>query len=502
MVNYQSWLEDPSVIRMALVQAQCLVSGVLTTRYLSTHNITVDSISYLPVISGSITLSESISTDYNASISYGDVELVNSNGEYDTWLNDIWINKSIKVYVGSLPVAGITSTITDFEQVFDGVITDIDAKSRTRLNLVIRDKLEVLNTSISETLLGNYWHGSIVTEATYVNQYRNNLKPIVYGEVHNITPLLIDASMLEYMVNFEAVEQIVEVRDNGTPVAFTTGTSPAGCFKLVAQPYGTITCSIQGVAKTINISGATTTNTYLNTASNTIATILKLMGKQLAYTDIDSTSFAALGSQSVGLYITDRENVLSVCQNIAKSCGLLVTTTRLGKVKLLDLAIPTSATVTITESDMVLNSLAISKKLEVMAGVKLGYAKNWTVQEGLLTNIPEEHKKLYATEWLESTQTNATTKTNYNVTTEPTLEDTVLIDKTETDAVALKILNLFKVPRKILTMECTSKLLSVEVGSAVTVTSTRFGLSGGVLGLVVSASPDWLKGKITLEVLI
>jgi hypothetical protein len=502
MLNFQTWLENTGVVRIALVQAQCLVSGVLTTRYLSTHNATVGGIEYLPIISGKITINENISTEYSASISYGDIELVNSNGLYDTWLNNVWVNKNIKVYVGSLPLPGSSPVLTDFELVFDGVISNIDTKSNNRLNLVIRDKLENINTSISEILLGNYWQGGIVSEATYVNQYRNNLKPIVYGEVHNITPLLIDPPRLEYMVNFEAVEQIIEVRDNGVPVAFTTGTSPAGCFKLVASPAGTITCSIQGVAKTINISGGTTTNVYLNTASNTIATILKLMGKQLNYTDIDSVSFSALGPQAIGIYITDRENVLTLCQSIAKSCGLILSITRLGKVKLINLAIPGSASVTITESDMMLNSLSISRTLDIIAGVKFGYAKNWTIQEGLITSIPEEHKKLFATEWLESIQKDATVKTNYGISVEPVLEDTVLIDKIETDAVALKVLNLFKVPRKILSMECTSKLLSVEVGTAVTVVANRFGLAAGVIGLVISASPDWLTGKIALEVLI
>lgn len=506
MNNYQTWLETPNIVRIALVQVQAIVSGSLTTRYLSTHAVTVDSIPYLPVIKGTISIDESISTNYTASIGYGDIQIANNNGIYDSWLNDIWVNKSVKIYVGTLPAPGAISTISDFELVIDGLVDDIDSKDRTQLNLKLHNKLEKINTSVSELLLGNYYQGNIVAEATYVNQYRNSLKPLVFGEVHNITPLLTDPTLLEYMVSPEAVEQIIEVRDNGVPVAFTqtSGTIaiPAGSFRLLATPTGTITCSVQGIKKTVNIAGGSVSSTYTNTASNAIATILKLWGQTLDYTELDATSFAALGTQYVGVYVTERQNVLELCQSIAKSCGLIVTTTRTGKVKLVELDIPASATTNITDSDIFLNTMVIGQKLDVVAGVKLGYAKNWTVQPTLLTYIPQQHKDLYATEWLESSQTDSTIKNNYSVTTEPALETSYLVDKTQADAVALKKLNLFKAQRKIVNMTCTAKMLSVQVGDAVTITSSRFGFSGGTLGRVISTKPDWLRGRIELGVLV
>ena len=504
MINYQTWLETPNIVRVAIVQVQALVSGSLTTRYISTHGVTVDGNFYAPIIKGTISIDESISTSYAASISYGDIELINANGEYDSWLQDIWVNKSVKIYIG--PQTG--TTISDFELVLDGIVSDIDSKSRSQLNLKIRDKLEKLNTSVSETLLGNYYQGNIVAEAVAVNQYRNNLKPLCFGEVHNISPLLLDSTdAYYYMVNTEAVEQIIEVRDNGIPVAFTITPStinfPAGSFKLLRTPVGTVTCSVQGVKKTVNIGAATTSSTYTNTASNTIATILKHYGQTLNYSEIDTTSFGALGSQAVGVYVSDRTNVLALCQEIAKSCGLILSVTRTGVVKLVELDIPVSASISITEADMLLNTLQISQKVDIMAGVKLGYAKNWTVQNNLSASaIPQQHKELYATEWLESSQIDSTIKTNYSVTTEPALENTYLIDKTQADAVALKKLNLFKAQRKIYTMTCTAKMLSVQIGDAVTLTASRFGLNSGALGRVVSTKPNWLKGTIEIGVLI
>lgn len=499
MLNYQTWLETPDTVRVALVQVQGLVSG---TKYISTHGATVDGNYYLPIIKGAVTLEESLSISYAASISYGDIELINANGEYDSWLEEIWENKTIQVYVGPLIVG--SSTLSEYELVFSGLIEDIDSKSRNQLNLKIRDKLEKANTSVSEVLLGNYYHDQILPDdsLTYQNQYKNTLKPLVFGEVHNITPLLTDPSMLEYMVCLEAVELIIEVRDNGVPVRFTTVNVQPGSFRLLATPVGTVTCSIQGIKRTVAPATSTSTTVYNASASNTIMTILKFYGQTLEYTELDAASFDTLGSYPVGVYLNSRVNVLQVCQDIAKSCGLVLTTTRTGVVKLVDLSIPAAASISITDSDILLNSLSIAQRADVIAGVKLGYAKNWTVQSNLTTAIPQQHKDLYATEWLESSQIDTAVRDSYKVTTEPSLENTYLINKTDADVVGLKKLNLFKTKRKIMTMTCTAKFLSVQVGDAATLTSSRFNLSTGILGRVISTKPNWLRGTIEIGILL
>jgi hypothetical protein len=511
MLNYQAWLERTNVVRILLVEIQPLVSGISQTLYLSTHPATVGGTTYQPIVKNSISINENLSLDYAASISFGDIEIANNNGINDTWLNYIWKNRSVKVYYGSLPLPGAAPTLSnDFELVFDGVTVDIDSKSRDVLNIKIRDKLEKLNTPVTEALLGNYFQGNIVNETVTVNQNRNNLKPLVLGEVHNISPLLTDPTQLEFMVNAGPIERIVEVLDNGVPVSFTTiqqsGTPalPAGSFRLVAPLQGTCTASVQGVAKTINVTDQTYTDVYNSSISNTILTLLKLYGKQLDYNEIDAQSFSSLGSQSCGYYVNNRTNILALCQELAKSAGLTVSVTRTGKVKLIELAVPVSSTgtVTITEDEMFLNSFKISNKPDVIGAVKLGYAKNYTVLTGLVTGIPEEHKDLFAKEYLEVIAKNAAIISSYNLETEPVLEGTSLINTAQAQAVADSKLNLFKTPRTVYSFSTISKYMNLEVGSKVTLVSTRFGLNSGKPGLVIGTKPNWLAGKIELEVLI
>lgn len=508
MLNYQTWLESSSEIRILLVQVSVLVDATEQTKYLSTHAVTVDGVSYSPIIKNNISIDETLSLDYSASISFGDVELANNAGELDAWINYVWKNRSVKIYYGGLPTPGTAVTLSNnFELIFDGVCTDIDAKSRQTLNLKIRDKLEKLNTPVSETLIGNYYKGDVVSEAITLNQNRNLLKPKVYGEVHNISPILTDPTELEFMVADGPVEQIIEVLDNGVPVSFTTVQESgkpflaAGSFRLRAPLQGTCTASVQGTARTINVAGSTYTDTYSSTVSNTILNLLKFTGKNLEYSDIDSASFAALGSEACGIYLNSRTNVLAVCQELAKSAGLTLTVTRTGKLKLVKLSIPTSSTQTINENDTVLNSLRIVNKPGIVGAVKLGYAKNYTILTGLVTGIPEEHKDLFAKEYLETLAQDAAVLTKYELDSEPVLEGTYLINRTQAEAVANTKLDLFKTPRIVYAMTCTSKYLSLELGTPITLVSNRYGMSAGKLGLVISTKPNWLNGKIEIEVL-
>lgn len=504
MLNYQTWLEKPETVRALLVQIERTAGTV--TEYLSTHTVTVSGTQYSGIVKNSFDITENINTDYSANINYGSVDIVNGNGELDTWLTTsfIWVNKTIRVYVGELPAPGATVTLADnFELIFDGIISDIDAKDRFTLSFKVRDKLEKLNTSISETLLGNYYNNTEnVPIGTYNNQNKAALRPVCFGEVFNITPLLTDPVYLEYMVHLAECEQIIEVRDNGIPVNFTTAGIPLGSFRLTKSPAGTITASVQGSKNTVSTTTGAVTASYDPSAKNTILNILRMFGKTLTAAEIDLTSFTgSYATEAVGIYLSERANVLQVCQDIAKSVGCVMSVTRLGKTKLINLEIPGSATTTITDSDVLLNSMTVARRIEVIAGVKSGISRNYTVQNNLVTAIPEDHKSAYAEEYLESSSTDATTKTNYGITVEPKVDPSYLINLTEADTVTLKKLNLFKAGRVVYKMVCTAKFLTLELGSAVSLTSSRFGLSSK-LGLVIATKPDWIKGTIEIEVLV
>jgi hypothetical protein len=542
--NYsQAWLEDQSSIRSIFVVANVLYDSTgLGTSYVSTPlyfssdgYITTDGlISFNPIIRGDITLSESITSDGNITMSFGDISLSNFNGEIDSYLDNnkyIWVNQSIQIYLGDPTWAAVNTdfsiSTSKFKLVFNGIMDDIDCKSRTELNIKLRDKLEKLNSPLTENKLGVY--------GTWVNSVQNadNIKPLVFGEVFNMSPLLIDPNNGggQYMVNDGAVAEVIEIRDNGVPIyqngssVYTGATvnTSTGTFILTYPPSGTITASVRGVNNSINLStGALVTGTYTNKVANLIALITTQYGKansRLVAADLDLTNLSAFDSantQPVGIVITDRTNVLTVCQDLASSLGTQLYFNREGKLQLIkygvgitpaqDTNITIGVASPITESDIIFDSISISSKVPFSGAIKLGYCKNWTVQDSLVTAIPADHKDMFATEWLTVTSTaSPTLVANYKLDIDPPQKDTMLLVSTDATTEATRLVTYYSTQRFVYKFTGVPKLLALRLGQQVYLAHSRFNLynsGAGKLGQVVSISPNWTTTHIDIEVII
>lgn len=486
--DYLAWLKDPSAIRVTLVEVVARVSGVETTRYLSTRAYvtgaadTPANMAYLPVAVTGMKFTEELSLTGDASLSAGDIEIHNLNGERDSWLNDIWDNRQVQAFIGD-----VRWPRSDFRMIFNGIVATIGApSSRDVLNLKIRDKLQQLNTPMIETKLGG------------TTPNKDSILPLTFGEAHNISALFTNPTTLEYQVHDSAVEDIFEVRDNGLPVSITK-TNSTGKFVLNQQSAGAITVSVQG-----DKGGGT----YRNTVSALIQRIVTGYGKasqRFTSGDLDATNLAAFESahtQPVGAYFSDRTNVLVACQLLATSIGAQLAMSRLGLLRLIQISLPAGGTPTVVnETQIVERSLTVSQRPEVIAAVTLGFNKNYTVQGDLVTTIPQQHKDLFAQEWLTSVKSDSTTATNYKLDILPPQQDTALLRRTDADTEAQRRLDLWKVARTVYKFEGTADLLLLELGGAVTLYNRRYNLAAGVTGMVISLAPDWDTGRVIVEVL-
>jgi hypothetical protein len=520
----QEWYNDYSNKRGVLIKIGVYSTGVEeplgeTYKYVSNVGYTTRSgdRTFNPIVTGNLRFSENLTPEGGISISYGDIELLNLDGSLDSWLeasNYIWVNRPIEIYFCDPTVVVNTEAeiYTTFDLVFSGVIFDIDSKNKNTLNIKVRDKMERLNTPITENTLGTY--GTWGTGQT--NQ--DNVLPLIFGEPHNFQPLLIDPSQIEYIVGDGQIEQITEIRDNGVPI-YTVGLLTGGAtvnlttgkFKLTRPIAGECTVSAQGIKKSINLTTGALENTYVNNIANIIALIVTQYGNtasRLSSTDIDLANFLAFSSantQYVGVYINSRENLLTVCQNIASSIGAQIYFTRVGKLQLLQYGTPNPADslVHITPADMILNSLSISNRSAVVAAKKIGYCKNWYLQENLVTAIPAEHKYMFGTEyWIKTSADTTGSKDLYKLNVEPVQKDTYLIDGVQANTEATRLNNFFGQVRTTYRFSGTSKLLTLKLGQAVSLTHPRFGLAAGKNGQVVSLAPDWASGKIEIEVVV
>lgn len=487
--QFTAWLASASSIRTVLVEAVARIAGSETTLYLSNRNYTTGSAdtpastAYTACIVGGVSTTESLNLDGSPSMSWGDIEIGNADGSRDGWLDYVWANRAVAVYVGDP-----TWPRADFRLVFSGVVDDIGSRARDVLNLKLRDKLERLNAPLTETTLG----GS--------TDNKDRLIPVVFGEVHNIEPLLVNPATLVYQYSTGAAERLIEVRDNGAPITTYTSNLSASQFTLTAAPVGQITCDVQGVKPS---------GTYRNDIGRLVQYIVQNYGPsatRFSSGDLDATQLAAFVAacpQAVGRYCADRENVLALCQELAASVGAQVVVTSTGLLRLIRLALPATGTPTsVTAADMDARSLAVSERPAVKATARLGYALNATPQtSGLAGGLPASSASALGQAWLTVTSTDATTASTYKLDAQPPQADTLLIDTTEATAEADRRRDLWKTPRAIYTATYRAHLMLVELGDTWTLTHARFGLAAGKTGLVVSIERDWIKGRVAVGVL-
>jgi hypothetical protein len=532
MTYSQTWLEDQSSIRGILVEATVLnvTTNAEEVIYLSNigYTSTDASVTYLPYLTGNIQTTESLSIDNTISMSFGDIQINNLNGELDSWLDStkyIWVNRPIKVYLGDprWKFTNLAAIRAGFEKVFDGTIGDIDSSSREYLNIKVRDKLERLNVPATDNVLGNYGTWGLSGQTN-----QDSIIPLIFGEVFNITPMLIDPSQLEYYINDGPTELVIEIRDNGAPIYTDStiyGTNQevipqgvtvdltTGKIKLLRAPVGTITVSVQGIKKSINLdTGALNSPaTYINNIANLVALLVTQYGPaatRLTASEIDLSNFKAFSTNvsnihPTGTAITDRSNILVVCQNILAGVNAQLFMNRNGKLQILQLGVPSSDTsVTITDDKIINHTLQISNRTDVVAATKIGYSKNYTVQTALALSLPPAHTTLFNEEWSTTTVTDTSVQTKYKLDVSPIQKDTNLINATGATALATRLNDYFKVPRTVYSFVGTAALLSLKLGQPVTLKHNRFGLESGKTGQVISLSPNWQAGTINVEVII
>ena len=177
--------------------------------------------------------------------------------------------------------------------------------------------------------------------------------------------------------------------------------------------------------------------------------------------------------------------------------------TRKGLLQLLRIGAPTSDTVVnITDADILFQSLSIAARTVVVPTTKIAYCKNWTTQTNLVTAIFPEHKEYYATDFITKSALDSSIQSTYKLSADAVQKDTLLLTSTDANTEATRLNNYYKVPRTLYSFVGTPKLLSLKLGQQVTLTNSRFGLTSGITGQVVSLSPNWLDATINVEVIV
>jgi hypothetical protein len=455
--EFNAWLKDDNRERVVLVEAK-YYDTVEKTRYLSSHGF-VSGPSDTPanqVYDDIIDRVPALTSDIDLLFGVGSFFITN-DGSLDSWVDDAWSGRDFIVYLGDA-----TWSRDDFRQIASLVTDSLDIQSNDALVFSVRNKRDKLNINVQSTHFD-------------AGDADGKPKPICCGQVFNITPVLIDKAAHKYQIHDGPIEAITDVRVKGVTTAFTADLA-AGTFTLSAKPTGRVTCDAKGAKPSV----------YLYKPADIVQYLVER--EALTTPEIDAASFSdfnALCPQTVGVYLSSRENLNKVITDLLQSVGGHWLFDRNGLLKLWRLEAPTASAVAEFDADDVADDAFTFLKGELpVARVSLGYQKNYTVQSSVDDTVEEDDRVIYADKSSVSTADNVGIKTAYPLANEPDTDITLLALQAESDAEAARRLTLSAVHRKFFKAVFYTGPFQINLGDEIKVSYPRFGFENGQYAIV------------------
>jgi hypothetical protein len=338
-------------------------------------------------------------------------------------------------------------------------------------------------------------------------------KPLLYGQVFNIAPIIVNSSKLTYQINDGAITSIGAVYDRG--IALTAGADYASVATLhaAAPASGTfITCLALGYIRLGSVpAGLLTCDATQGAASSnrTVAQVLKSVALKAGVVsgDINASDVTALdtaNSSIIGIWIDGTDTAISTMDKVAQSIGAYFGFDAIGSLRMGLFAAPTgSATLEINTHNIL--SIEHNRTNDTDKGipawrVNLSYQKNYNVQTTDLAGaVTAARRSVLALSELTKSSEDATIKTQYTLAA--TIEkESLLVDATASQAEATRLLNLYKVNRDLYTVSIALDLTGTlpDLNNVVNITMNRFGLNSGKLFKIIGIESDYSKNRATL----
>ena len=541
--QFATWLQQDSTNRVLLVEAVYYSSGTEHTVYLSdgifisTPADTPENMPYDDTILALPQFKSALSDALEGFTvpSWGDISISNELFDKDNWLNYAWDGRAVTLLYGDG-----TWARSDFRVILTGTVAALSADTVSTLKMSIRDKQWMLNVPIQPRLIGEpvlvsgttyKVSDSAVTSIdavwdmgnllTLTSQYtvnvssgrftlvsapsgrvtasftdtstaaKSNVIPLCYGQCFNVTPAQINSSLLKYQVHDGQINAITDVRDNGVSVGFTADLTH-GTFILTSSPVGTVTADVQG---------AKPAGTYL-TKSGDIINHIVTVHTSLTSSDVSASSlsaFVATCTQTIGLYIPDRQNVIDVLDQIVTSVGAWYTFNRSGQMIFGRMDVPSGTPVMhLVSDDIVFGGLSIQNMTVPVMTERISFFQNWTQQTTVAGSVSVINATLFsqAAQW--AACNNQQIKVTHLMATEPAEKETFIVSAAEAVSESVRLLSLWGAVRRTYQAECIVAPLTLNLGDVISLDHPRYGLSGGVSLRIIGISESVTTRRVTL----
>jgi hypothetical protein len=456
-------------------------------------------------------------TGGEGAVSQGDLILSNPDGALDYLRPWGFAGQQCTVLIGDSDTA-YSAFVTLIKGRVDQVLFDL-AETRVRL----KDRLQDLQGPMQPH---NYLGNNVLPDGLEgVDDLKDKPKPLVFGQVLNVSPPSCNTALLIYQVNDGAVYDVPAVYDSGaalpkqtnyTSQADMMATAPAagyfrvwpagGYFRLGTSPVGTVTADVT------------------QSASATAAQIAKavLIGPgaippaEVNEDDVDALD--ADNSAPVGIWLDNASTVAAVLDQILGSVGAWYGADRLSIMRMQRLELPGSPILTLRRfgigtdaatGDLDMTDLRFLPTNDPDRGiptwkVSLDYARNWTVQtgNGIAGDVTDDRRSYLSKEERTVIASDDTVKVPDPAAAVKTLT-TLMALQADAQAEANRILALYKTHRdfgEVDTPLTIDAIQALDLGMTVAVAIPRFGYDSGRPLLITGMEYNTVRSILTLAI--
>ena len=415
---------------------------------------------------------------------FGDLILSNADGELDDYANYAWNGRSVEIKVGE---AG--TGYSEYFTIFDGTAKAVEFDDLT-VKVILRDRQDDFTVDFP----GVFYAGTGGNEGSA--NLEGEPKPLCFGEVFNIQPVLVDATNRVYQVHNGAIESVVAVYQAGVALTITTDYTvdlTNGRITLVADAVGRITADIKG---------AKPGGTYIESAGKIIREIVSTYGGLTDPGDLDTAAFSAIETanpSAVGIYINSSINMQEVLDELANTIGAFYGFDRSGKFTLSRIEAASGVADAEYDSTNIIEIIRLASEIPNYR-VSVDYKKNNLVMDesDFGASITTAQRDYLVRESLSEIASDANVLTSYP--SSQTLAVQGLFAATgAASAEATRLLNLYKVQREIYRIKVKVSPYTLKLNDVVKITFNRYNLTSGKLFRVISITEDAAVNEIELE---
>jgi len=440
-------------------------------------------------------------------VGYGVVELANVDGGLDYMNAYGFDGRSLTIKVGNHGDA-----YSSFTTILAGTMEQVEFSFQT-VTILARDKLAMLELPLQKTeFAGN---NSLPNGVEGTTDIKGQKKPLLYGQVFNISPPIVNTSKLIYQVSDLLINDVSAVYDRGLGLTkgsdytnmtdMTTNAPSSGYYRVLKTSTGSyfrLGVSASGQITCDAVQGSTS-------ADRTAAQLIKAIAIKggVSSGDINASDVTALdtaNSSVVGIWVQGDDSAMTVIDQIAQSVGAWYGFDAAGQFRMGRFEAPSGATdIEISDDNIV--SIETIRPNDTDRGlpaykVILSYLKNYSVQNSDIAGaVTADRRSFLEKERLSVSTEDATVKSQFLYAAEIT-RDTLLTTSANASTEASRLLTLYKTNRYMyqvrIALDVTEHL--PDLNDIAKVTLNRFGLDSGKLFRIIGISSNYAINRATL----